>query len=162
MLSVRHPKFTPDCLLVASLSFSLAKTRYLASVGGWKNDTVPRISPRGGNADRAPRLLMIPNVFSGMMKTTSKSILRKVWDTSQPELTELIITDIVDFEAEEIDLGDSLEDDLALDVDGQPSNEKDTDIDALDTDDEAEDQALGIDTEESDGEFPFFPTVTHV
>lgn len=105
---------------------------------------------------------MIPNVFSGMMKTTSKSILRKVWDTSQPELTELIITDIVDFEAEEIDLGDSLEDDLALDVDGQPSNEKDTDIDALDTDDEAEDQALGIDTEESDGEFPFFSTVTHV
>ncbi|KAF8461309.1 P-loop containing nucleoside triphosphate hydrolase protein [Russula ochroleuca] len=56
----------------------------------------------------------------------------------------------VGFEAEEIDLGDTPEDDLALDVDGEPSNEKDTDMDALDTDDEAEDQALGIDTEESD------------
>ena len=28
-------------------------------------------------------------------------------------------------------------------------------MDALDTDDEAEDQALGIDSEESDGELPF-------
>jgi hypothetical protein len=68
--------------------------------------------------------------------------------------TKLIRTDIVDFEAEEIDLGDVPEDDV-LDVEGQPSNEKDTDMDALDTDDEAEDQALGIDTEESDGELPF-------
>ena len=68
--------------------------------------------------------------------------------------TKLIRADIVDFEAEEIDLGDAPEDDLALDVEGQPGNEKDTDMDALDTDDEAEDQALGIDTEESDGELP--------
>jgi hypothetical protein len=41
-------------------------------------------------------------------------------------------------------------------VEGQPSDEKDTDVDALDTDDEAEDQALGIDSEESDSELPFF------
>ncbi|KAI0283970.1 P-loop containing nucleoside triphosphate hydrolase protein [Russula aff. rugulosa BPL654] len=54
----------------------------------------------------------------------------------------------VEFEAEEIDLGDAPEDDL--DVEGQLSDEKDTDMDALDTDDEAEDQALGIDSEESD------------
>jgi hypothetical protein len=40
-------------------------------------------------------------------------------------------------------------------VEGQPSDEKDTDVDALDTDDEAEDQALGIDSEESDSELPF-------
>jgi hypothetical protein len=50
-------------------------------------------------------------------------------------------------------LGDAPEDDL--DVEGQLSDEKDTDMDALDTDDEAEDQALGIDSEESDGELPF-------
>lgn len=105
---------------------------------------------------------MMPNVFSKMMKTTSKSTLRKVWDTSQLEPTELIRTDIVGFEAEEIDLGDTPEDDLALDVDGEPSNEKDTDMDALDTDDEAEDQALGIDTEESDGELPFLHCNSHL
>jgi metal-dependent hydrolase (beta-lactamase superfamily II) len=50
-----------------------------------------------------------------------------------------------------MDLGGSHEDDLVLDVEGQPNDEKDADMDALDTDDEAEDQALGIDTEESDG-----------
>lgn len=59
---------------------------------------------------------------------------------------------LADFEAEEIDLGGSHEDDLSLDAEGQPYNEKDADVDALDTEDEAEDQALGIDTEESDGE----------
>ena len=59
---------------------------------------------------------------------------------------------LADFEAEEMDLGDSHEDDLALDAEGQPNDEKDADMDALDTDDEAEDRALGIDTEESDGE----------
>ena len=98
---------------------------------------------------------MMPNVFLEVMKTRSKSILRKVWDISQLAPTKLIRADIVDFEAEEIDLGDAPEDDLALDVDGQPSNEKDTDMDALDTDEEAEDQELGIDTEESDGVLPF-------
>jgi hypothetical protein len=41
-------------------------------------------------------------------------------------------------------------------VEGQPDDEKDTDMDALDTDDEGEDQALGIDTEESDGELGAF------
>jgi len=51
-----------------------------------------------------------------------------------------------------MDLGGSHEDDLSLDAEGQPDDEKDVDVDALDTDDEAEDQALGIDTEESDGE----------
>ena len=50
-----------------------------------------------------------------------------------------------------MDLGGSHEDDLALGVEDQPNDEKDTDMDALDTDDEAEDEALGIDTEESDG-----------
>jgi metal-dependent hydrolase (beta-lactamase superfamily II) len=50
-----------------------------------------------------------------------------------------------------MDLGGSHEDDLVLDAGDQPNNEKDADMDALDTDDEAEDQALGIDTEESDG-----------
>ena len=36
-------------------------------------------------------------------------------------------------------------------------------MDALDTDDEAEDQALGIDSEESDGELPFLLfTVTYI
>lgn len=59
---------------------------------------------------------------------------------------------LADFEAEEMDLGCSHEDDLSLDAEGQPDDEKDADVDALDTDDEAEDQALGIDTEESDGE----------
>lgn len=44
------------------------------------------------------------------------------------------------------------EDDPALDVEGLRNDEKDMDMDALDTDDEAEDQALGIDSEESDGE----------
>ena len=47
-------------------------------------------------------------------------------------------------------------------MDGQPSNEKDMDMDALDTDDEAEDHALGIDTEESDGELPFFHRNPHL
>jgi hypothetical protein len=51
-----------------------------------------------------------------------------------------------------MDLGGVSEDDLTLDVEGQPSDEKDADVDALDTDDEAEDQELGIDTEESEGE----------
>ncbi|KAI9443209.1 P-loop containing nucleoside triphosphate hydrolase protein [Lactarius indigo] len=56
----------------------------------------------------------------------------------------------VDVEAEEMDLGDVREEDLAFDVDYRPDDGEDADIDALDTDDEAEDQALGIDTEESD------------
>jgi hypothetical protein len=51
-----------------------------------------------------------------------------------------------------MDLGCSHEDDLSLGAESQPDDEKDADADALDTDDEAEDQALGIDTEESDGE----------
>jgi hypothetical protein len=51
-----------------------------------------------------------------------------------------------------MDLGGSHEEDLALDAKGQPNVENDADMDALDTDEEAEDQALGIDTEESDGE----------
>ncbi|KAH9179227.1 P-loop containing nucleoside triphosphate hydrolase protein [Lactarius sanguifluus] len=55
----------------------------------------------------------------------------------------------VDVEAEEMDLGNAREEDLAFDVDHRLDDE-DADIDALDTDDEAEDQALGIDTEESD------------
>ncbi|KAI0004526.1 P-loop containing nucleoside triphosphate hydrolase protein [Russula compacta] len=55
----------------------------------------------------------------------------------------------VEFEAEEMDLGGEHGDDLLLDVEGQP-NDEDADMDALDTDDETEDQALGIDTEESD------------
>lgn len=56
----------------------------------------------------------------------------------------------VDVEAEEMDLGDAREQDLAFDVDHRPGDEEDADIEALDTDDEAEDLALGIDTEESD------------
>ena len=52
-----------------------------------------------------------------------------------------------------MDLGGSQEDDLALGVEDQSNDEKDADMDALDTDDEAEDEALGIDTEESDGKF---------
>ncbi|KAI9465501.1 P-loop containing nucleoside triphosphate hydrolase protein [Lactarius psammicola] len=56
----------------------------------------------------------------------------------------------VDVEAEEMDLGGAREEDLAFDVDHKPEDGEDADIDALDTDDEAEDQALGIDTEESD------------
>ena len=51
-----------------------------------------------------------------------------------------------------MDLGGSHEDDLPLGVEDQPNDEKDADMDALDTDDESEDEALGIDTEESDGE----------
>jgi hypothetical protein len=51
-----------------------------------------------------------------------------------------------------MDLGDAREQDLAFDVDHRPDDEEDADIEALDTDDEAEDQALGIDTEESDGD----------
>ena len=51
-----------------------------------------------------------------------------------------------------MDLGGSHEDDLALGVEDRPNDEKDADMDALDTDDEAEDEALGIDTEESDSE----------
>ena len=51
-----------------------------------------------------------------------------------------------------MDLGNVHEDDLAPDVDGQPNDTEDADMDALDTGDEAEDEALGIDTEESDGE----------
>jgi hypothetical protein len=47
-------------------------------------------------------------------------------------------------------------------VEGQPGNEKEADMDALDTDDEAEDQALGIDTEESDGELPFLHCNSHL
>jgi Helicase conserved C-terminal domain len=50
-----------------------------------------------------------------------------------------------------MDLGNVHEEGLASDVDGQP-NAEDADTDALDTEDEAEDEALGIDTEESDGE----------
>lgn len=51
-----------------------------------------------------------------------------------------------------MDLGDAREQDLAFDVDHRPDDGEDADMEALDTDDEAEDQALGIDTEESDGE----------
>jgi len=51
-----------------------------------------------------------------------------------------------------MDLGGSHEDDPAFGVEDRPNDEKDVDMDALDTDDEAEDEALGIDTEESDGE----------
>lgn len=105
---------------------------------------------------------MTPNVFLEVMKTPPRSTLPKVCDTLQLGPTELIEADIVDFEAEEIDLGDAPEDDPALDVEGQPGNEKDTDVDALDTDDEAEDQALGIDTEESDGELPFLHRNSHL
>lgn len=50
-----------------------------------------------------------------------------------------------------MDLGGSHENDLALGVEDQSNDEKDADMDALDTDDDAEDEALGIDTEESDG-----------
>ena len=50
-----------------------------------------------------------------------------------------------------MDLGGSHEDDLAFGVEDRPNDEKDADTNALDTDDEAEDEALGIDTEESDG-----------
>jgi hypothetical protein len=53
-----------------------------------------------------------------------------------------------------MDLGDAREEDLAFDVDRRPDDGEDADIDALDTDDEAEDQALGIDAEESDGKLP--------
>ena len=53
-----------------------------------------------------------------------------------------------------MDLGDVRGEDLASDVDGGPDDGEDADVDALDTDDEAEDQALGIDAEESDGELP--------
>ena len=53
-----------------------------------------------------------------------------------------------------MDLGDAHDEGLAFDVDGDPGDGEDADIDALDTDDEAEDQALGIDAEESDGELP--------
>ncbi len=69
--------------------------------------------------------------------------------------TNFLIHLLVDVEAEEMDLGDSREEDLAFDVDRRPDDGEDADIDALDTDDEAEDQALGIDAEESDGELPF-------
>jgi hypothetical protein len=51
-----------------------------------------------------------------------------------------------------MDLGNVHEDGLAPDVDGQPNDGEDADMDALDTEDEGEDEALGIDTEESDGE----------
>jgi hypothetical protein len=47
-------------------------------------------------------------------------------------------------------------------VEGQPSDEKDADMDALDTDDEAEDQALGIDSEESDGKLSFLHCDLHL
>ena len=70
---------------------------------------------------------------------------------SSMELKELIHLP-VDVEAEEMDLGHAREEDLAFDVDRRPDDEEDADVDALDTDDEAEDQALGIDAEESDGE----------
>ncbi|KAI9512405.1 P-loop containing nucleoside triphosphate hydrolase protein [Russula earlei] len=51
---------------------------------------------------------------------------------------------VVDFEAEEMDLGGGSGDDLAFDVEDGLKDEKDVDMDALDTDDEAqgEDQAL--------------------
>jgi hypothetical protein len=51
-----------------------------------------------------------------------------------------------------MDLGNVRDDGVALDVDGQPNDAEDADSDALDTDDEGEDEALGIDAEESDGE----------
>ncbi len=51
-----------------------------------------------------------------------------------------------------MDLGDVHQEDLAFDVDGRPDGGEDVDIDALDTDEEAEEQALDIGTEESDGE----------
>jgi|SRR6266436_4292943 len=90
MLSVKHPRFTLDCLLEASSSFSPANMRYLAFAGGWKKDTAPRVSQSGRNAGRVYRLLSTPNVISEIMKIPSKSILCKVRDTSQLELIELI------------------------------------------------------------------------
>lgn len=51
-----------------------------------------------------------------------------------------------------MDLGNMRDDGVALDVDSQPNDAEDADTDALDTDDEGEDEALGIDAEESDGE----------
>ncbi|PCH40127.1 nucleoside triphosphate hydrolase protein [Wolfiporia cocos MD-104 SS10] len=52
-----------------------------------------------------------------------------------------------DVEAEDVDLGE--QEDLALDIDGDVTNEID-DADALDTDDEDINNELGIDTEETD------------
>jgi len=77
-LSVKHPKSTPDCLLGAFSYFSPAKTRYPVSAGGWKKDTVPRVSQNGRNAGRVYRAHLIPNVFSEMMEIRSKLILHKV------------------------------------------------------------------------------------
>ncbi|ETW81584.1 hypothetical protein HETIRDRAFT_318995, partial [Heterobasidion irregulare TC 32-1] len=58
--------------------------------------------------------------------------------------------------AEDIDLGNVEEADLALDVDGQQTAEEDAE--ALDTDDEEMDeQALGIDTDESDEPMHIIP-----
>jgi hypothetical protein len=77
-LSVKHPKFTPDCLLEAFSSFSPAKTRYLVSAGSWKKDTVPRVSQSGRNAGRVYRAHLTLNVFSETMGIRSKLILHKV------------------------------------------------------------------------------------
>ena len=55
-----------------------------------------------------------------------------------------------------MDLGNMRDDGVALDVDSQPNDAEDADTDALDTDDEGEDEALGIDAEESDGELLVF------
>lgn len=59
----------------------------------------------------------------------------------------------MDVEAEDIDLGASQAQEIALDVDGDPAEVMD-DEEALDSDDNDDDnKALGIDTEESDGKF---------
>ncbi|VDC00770.1 unnamed protein product [Peniophora sp. CBMAI 1063] len=56
----------------------------------------------------------------------------------------------VPLEAEDIELGEALQADLADDVDGDGGAEVDEDEDALDTDDDEVDRELGIDAEESE------------
>lgn len=66
----------------------------------------------------------------------------------------------VPLEAEDLDLGTALADDLADDVDGNA--EAETDDEALDTDDDGLDAELGIDAEESEGKCRSSFEDTHV
>ena len=59
---------------------------------------------------------------------------------------------LADIEAEDIDLGD-IQDDLAMDVDGEAKGYND-DPDALDSDDDEIDEELGLD-DDSDGKYIF-------
>ena len=86
----------------------------------------------------------------------------KVVNSSTHTFIVLIILITADLEAEDIDLGNNVNDDLALDVDGLMKEVEDPE--ALDSDDEDQlDEELGLDDySEGEGQFNFIIYVAQI